>query len=527
MPMADNSLNIKEYNNKQALLFPASVGDYLKEDDLAHVIDEAVDQISLQSYYQKISPVGNPCYHPALMLKIWFYGYATKTFSSRKIEDKLHKDIAFIYLAGMQKPDHKTISEFRKNNCEEMKETFVEILQICHRLGMTKLGEISLDSQVMKANASAERSLTEKNLIKEREKLEKAVQQYLDTVSEVDAKDDSTHGVEKRGDELPTDIAKKQDRIRKMKEEIQKLKIAQQKLKEGELNKINLTDSDARFQKDKTRIVPGYRAEVAVDSQEQVIVAVDATNSQHDSSQLLPMIDTILENVEKLQLREGNDSGGEQGPIKLSADAGYNSGNNLKELETEPYKEKVDAYIPDNRVPDKERGAGHDLSSPFHRSKFHYDEKENCFICPEGNKLYREREKISKGIKYDSYRAKGAACRACSFFGQCTSSKSGRTIWFSKNQHFIDEMRTKLSSKEGREIYRKRKIIVEPVFGNISLNLGIRGLLLRGLRKIRGELSLICIVHNLIKIFIKLRKIGSTLREALINKRTLAPINAA
>lgn len=523
--MADDSLNIKEYNNKQALLFPPSVGDYLREDDLAHVIDDAVDQINLQPYYKKISPVGNPCYHPALMLKIWFYGYSTKTFSSRKIEDKLYKDVAFIYLAGMQKPDHKTISEFRKNNCEEMKETFVEILQICHRLGMTKLGEISLDSQVMKANASAERSLTEENLIKEKEKLEKAVQQYLDTVNEVDAKEDTIHGVENRGDELPQDIIKKKDRIRRMKEEIKKLKIAQQKLKEEELNKINLTDSDARFQKDKTKIIPGYRAEIAVDSQEQVIVAVDASNRANDSFQLLPMIDAILENVEKLKLRDGKDSSAGQEPIKLSADAGYNSGNNLKELEKQQYKEKIDAYIPDNRVPDKERGVGHDLSSPFHRSKFHYDEKENCFICPEGNKLSREREKTSKGIKYDSYRAKSSFCRACRFFGQCTSSKNGRTIWFSKNQHLIDAMRTKLSSKDGKEIYRKRKITVEPVFGNISFNLGIRAFLLRGLRKIKGELSLICIVHNLIKIYIKLRKIGSTLREFLNNKISFVPIN--
>lgn len=151
-------LNVRPYNNKELLLFPPSIGDYLREDDLAHVVDEAVEEIDLTPYYKKISEVGNPPYHPALMIKNWFYGYATKTFSSRKIEEKLYKDIAFIYLAGMQKPDFKAISEFRRKNLPELRNSFVEIVQICHRLGMTKLGEISLDSKVMKANASISRA---------------------------------------------------------------------------------------------------------------------------------------------------------------------------------------------------------------------------------------------------------------------------------------------------------------------------------------------------------------------------------
>src|SRR4030042_679884 len=144
-------LNVKPYTNKQLLLFPASIGDYLPEDDLAHVVDEAVEEIDLNPYYQKIPSVGNPSYHPALMIKLWFYGYATGTYSSRKIEEKLHKDIAFIYLASMQKPDFKAISEFRRKNIYELKDSFVDILQICHRLGLTRLGEISIDSKIIKA----------------------------------------------------------------------------------------------------------------------------------------------------------------------------------------------------------------------------------------------------------------------------------------------------------------------------------------------------------------------------------------
>jgi len=163
--MLNNSLNVRYYNNKELLLFPLSIGDYLRKDDLAHVVDEAVEEIDLTPYYKKNSDVGNPPYHPKLMIKIWFYGYCVKTYSSRKIEEKLYKDVAFIYLVGMQKPDFKAISEFRRKNLTELRNSFVDILQICHRLGMTKLGDISIGSKVMKANASADKTYDEKALI--------------------------------------------------------------------------------------------------------------------------------------------------------------------------------------------------------------------------------------------------------------------------------------------------------------------------------------------------------------------------
>lgn len=293
------NLNIRPYNNKELLLFPASVGDYLSKDDLAHVIDEAVDEIDLGPYYNKISDVGNPPYHPALMIKIWFYGYATKTYSSRKIEEKLYKDVAFIYLAGMQKPDFKAISEFRRKNLSELRNSFVDILQICHRLGMTKLGEISIDSKAMKANASVASTYNEKQLIKEREEIQKAIKEYLEKVNQTDLEEDQKYGPDKRGNELPEDIRKKEDRLKKMKQIVEQLKQTQKRLKNSGKKKINLTDSEAQFQKDKLRKILGYRARVAVDSKEQVIVTNDVTNEQNDRHQLVPMAEKILENVKK------------------------------------------------------------------------------------------------------------------------------------------------------------------------------------------------------------------------------------
>src|SRR3972149_1910784 len=377
--MSKNLLNVRAYNNKELLLFPASVGDYLPKGHLAHVVDEAVEELDLNCLYKKIAPVGNQAYHPALMVKIWFYGYATRTYSSRKIEEKLNTDVAFIYLAGMQKPDFRTISDFRKNNIEQLKELFIKIVQLCHRLGMIKLGEIALDSKVMKANASIDRTYTEKELIKEQEVIKQAIKEYLERSSQVDEQEDEIYGLDKRGNELPKDIQDKQERIKKMKEILKQLEQAQNKLKESGKEKINLTDEDARIQKTKSGKFSGYRCQTVVDSKEQVIIANDVTNEQNDIGQLIPMVDKALENIREIE-PDRLCSNSPQEKIKLLADSGYGSVKNLNEIEKEQYADKIESYIPDpnNEHTDKY----HKQDSKFHKSKFIYNRQDDSFICP-------------------------------------------------------------------------------------------------------------------------------------------------
>lgn len=513
-----SKLNVRHYNNKEPLLFPPSISDFLPKDDLAHVVDEAVEEIDLTPYCRKLPSVGNPSYYPAMMIKLWFYGYATQTYSSRKIENKLSKDIAFIYLAGMQKPDFKTISEFRRKNIKELRNSFVEILQICHRLGMTRLGEISLDSKVMKANASASETYNEEELQKEREIMEKAIGEYLDEANRVDNEEDMKFGSEKRGNELPEEISRKEERIKKMKEVVKRLKMAKRKLKAEGKEKINLTDNDAQFQKNKAGVISGYRGQVAVDSENQVVVANDVTSKQNDAPYLIPMVDQILENVTLIQ---GEEREGIKEPIKVCADAGYSSGSNLSELEKKRYKNKIDPYIPQTKSKDKERGKGYDVSSTFHRSKFKYNKRENSFICPCGKELRYTGQSQKDGVKYSVYR-NYCDCKVCEYFGKCTTNKNGRFIWVSEHQPLIDKMKKKLKSKEGKKVYGKRKAVVEPAIGNMSYNLGFREFLLRGIEKVRGEYSLICTAHNLLKIRTFLKKYGVSLKEMLIYKEILA-----
>jgi len=515
------NLNVRPYNNKEQLLFPPSIGDYLSKEHLAHIVDETVEEIDLEPYYKNISNVGNPPYHPALMIKTWFYGYATKVYSSRKIEEKIHTDVAFIYLAGMQKPDFKTIAEFRRKNLPELKNSFVDILQICNRLGMTQLGNISIDSKVMKANASADRTYTEKELIEEQKELEKAIQEYLEKANQTDLEEDQKYGLDKRGNELPKNIRDKEQRIKKMKQIVEQLKQAQEKLKSSHKEKINLTDNDAQFQKDKSKKTLGYRAHITVDSKEQIIVANDVTNEQSDQSQLTPMIDETIKNVDQLKnsSKVESHSNNQQDKIKIITDSGYSSGKNFAELEKEEYKNKIDPYIPDQLYQAKERGK---KNLPFDKDKFIYDETNGKFICPEGNRLHYIGNTTGGGEQIVRvYHCND--CKGCKYFGQCTTSPKGRKIEVSENEPLIKKMREKLSTPEGKVIYGIRKITAEPVFGNLSQNLGFREFLLRGQHKVKGEFSLMCSAHNLLKIARFVRELGFTLKEVLI-MRNLSPV---
>jgi len=200
------SLNVRNYNNKEMLLFPASIGDYLPKDHLAWVIDEIVDQLDLSCLYVKVPSVGNRSYHPKMMLKILFYGYATSTFSSRKIKKELESDVAFIFLSGMQKPDFRTISDFRKNNLKELAEIFVQIVRLCRELGLVELGHIALDSTVIKASANRDQSYDSEQLTKEEQKLHIRIQELLDVAEKVDAQENNLYGPDVCGDELPKDL---------------------------------------------------------------------------------------------------------------------------------------------------------------------------------------------------------------------------------------------------------------------------------------------------------------------------------
>ncbi len=490
------TLNVRNYNNKEMLLFPASIGDYLPKGHLSWVIDEVVDQLDLTCLYRKVPIVGNPSYHPKMMLKVLFYGYATSRFSSRKIAQSLESDVAFIFLSGMQKPDFRTISGFRKNNAEELSEIFVQIVRLSREMGLIELGHISLDSTVIKASAHRDNFYDRDRLDEEEQK----IKGLLSIAKEIDDKEDKLYGSQLRGDELPKGLLTPSKRLEKIKE-------AKKNIEVKSLKEINLTDPDATFQRQKEGIVrPGYRAEVSVDAKSQVIIACDVINKRTDYDELIPLIEQAEENLPEMAAKES---------IVVSADSGYSSMERLKELES---KEYIDAYIPDAKYQGKERGKKIDEDLPFHKKHFIYNSEKDIYVCPNKEELtFRRRRREKSGAMCSIYRCRHR--RKCRYFGICTTNSYGREIRLYDNADVLYRMRQKLDTLEGKKIYQKRKAIVEPVFGNIKHNLRFREFLLRGLNKVKAEFRLIAIVHNI-------GKIAKVLRQQASCKAELMPLPA-
>lgn len=472
--------NLRPYCQSQRLLFPPNLREVIADDDLCLVVDEVVNLLDLSALYAKVPSEGNLSYHPKMMLKIVVYAYASGIFSSRKIAKALGENVAFIYLAAWQRPDFRTINNFRKNNLSELDDLFVQIVRICQKLKMVKLGHISIDSSRFKANAADRRSYDRKRIARE-------IKRLLDQAEEADQKEDAQFGPENSGDELPKEIRDRNRRIEKLKE-------IKKQLDQEDKEKLNATDADAVFMKTTAGIKTAYNAQAAVDEHQQVIIAADVTNQSYDVDHLLPMVDQAQENTAS-SLRV------------LSADAGYSSADNLERLEAR----NIDAYIPDDQYQSRLRGK---KVARFDKDNFGYDPRRDVFICPEGKQLpfvYRQRRN-DKGA-YLIYQCSGGS--ECGHWGQCTTNKKGRTVCRRDIDEKIKQMRLKLDSKLGKAIYAKRKVVVEPVFGQIKAVQGFTDFKLRGLKKVNAEFKLVAIAHNVRKISKYIHKKGINLAAKL------------
>ena len=456
--------NVRPYRQKQSLLFPPNLQDFIEDNDLCMVIDDVVNSLDLSCLYRKVSTEGNMAYHPKMMLKVLFYAYASGIFSSRNIAKALGENVAFIFLAAWQRPNFRTINSFRKNNLEEIRNLFGQIICLCQELKMVKLGHISIDGSKFKANAADRRSYDQKRVDKE-------VKHLLDKADEVDREEDDLYGPDDSGDELP-------EEIRDRKKRLEKLKQIKKKLGEQDRQKVNATDPDAVFMKTKFGIKTSYNVQACVDEDSQIIIAANVTNQPNDDEQLIPILEQAKDNTK-----------GQIGIV--TADAGYGNASNLEALE--PHQ--VDAYIPDDTYQSRRRGKP---LGPFDKDSFIYDPEQDVFICPEGNLLTYWHTRHEKKGDYRVYRYK--KCNQCPHFGQCTKSKAGRSVWRRQVDEKVKAMREKLDTDAGRKIYAKRKHIIEPVFGQIKAAMQFTGFHLRGLPKVDAEFVIVSIAHNLRKI---------------------------
>ena len=321
------------YDPDQQLLLPAALQEWLPDDHLAYFISDVVDQLDLSSITARYEGErrGGPPYHPRMMVKVLLYGYCVGVASSRRIAQRLHEDIAFRVLAANNTPDFRTISDFRKDHLGALSGLFLQVLAFCQRAGLVKLGHVALDGAKVRANASRHKAMSYKRMKEKEAQLAAEVAGLLRRAQEVDEEEDRRYGKDKRGDELPEELAFREGRLEKTREAMAALEAEAQAAAEAE-GKEHLGVPDDKAQRNFTdaesRIMPGpggrdflqaYNCQAVVDHAHQVIVAARATNQSSDKQQAAAMMQETIDNVGAV-------------PREVSADAGYYSAKAVDDL---------------------------------------------------------------------------------------------------------------------------------------------------------------------------------------------------
>jgi transposase len=447
------SKTYRPWEPTQSWLLPPSPQDWLDEGDLVYFLLDTVMELDLSAITSKYEQEGRgyPPYHPRMMVTLLLYAYCRGIFSSRRIQQACEERVTFRVIVGHDIPNFRTISDFRKLHLQELQGLFVQVLRLCQEAGLVKLGHVSLDGTKIKANASRHKAMSYQRMQQEEKRLQQEIRELLQQAESVDAEEDQRYGPDRRGDELPEELARRQTRLKRIRQakralEAQAKEVAQAERQRREQQEedqdakprrgrkaqpvsekpddnkqYNFTDPESGIMKANNK---GWdqcgNAQAVVDEEEQVIIACDVTNAPNDKQQAQPLLSQAQENV-----------GADKSLDKASMDSGYFSEANVGWLE----EHGIDGYVATGRIQHGERVS----AAPRGR--------------PPDNLTVKEK------------------------------------------------MARKLRTQKGRQTYAKRKSIVEPVFGQIKRARGFVQFSLRGLAKMRGEWAMVCLTHNLLKLF--------------------------
>jgi transposase len=326
------------------LLMPPALADWVPEDHLARFVSDVVETLDLTAIEDTYAEErGYPPYHPRMMVKVLLYGYATGTYSSRKIARRLVEDVAVRFLAAGNQPDFRTLSDFRKRHSAALAGLFTQVLRLCRRAGLIKLGQVAIDGTRIKANASKHKAMSYGRMGEKEAALQAEIAELLRRAEQADRDEDGRYGADRRGDELPAELARRESRLQKIQEakaalEAEAREQARQAGKDPEQAtpapkaQRNFTDPESKIQKTADGYIQGYNAQAAVDAHAQVIVAQDVTPMAADVGELLPQVTAIGRTLQ-------------QRPAQVLADAGYCSDDNLRILA----RKRIDAYIATGR----------------------------------------------------------------------------------------------------------------------------------------------------------------------------------
>jgi transposase len=342
----------RPYVPEQDLLLPPSLRDWLPEDHLAYFVSDLIDQLDLSAItaVYEDEERGYPPYHPVMLTKVLVYGYCVGVFSSRRIQRRLLEDIPFRVLAAGNEPDFRTIADFRKTHLTALQGLFEQVLQMARELGAVRVGRVALDGSKVKANASKHKAMSYDRMGEKQRQLRQEVKQLLAQAEAADAAEDAAYGADRRGDELPADLQRRESRLKRIREakRVLEARAKDEAAATGEpadtakpdpKAQYNFTDPESRIMKGSDGFVQAYNTQIAVDEQ-QLIVGQAVTQETNDKRQLMPMI-TIIEEQSGVT------------PTHLLADAGYCSDENLAAIAATP----IDAYISTRKQKHGERPA--------------------------------------------------------------------------------------------------------------------------------------------------------------------------
>jgi transposase len=340
----------RPYYPDAELLLPPSLRDWLPENHLAYFVSDVVDNLDLTAMDAVYGNEkrGQPPYNPQMMTKVLVYSYCVGVFSSRRIERRLGEDIAFRVLAAGNAPNFRTISDFRKIHLKTLEGLFEQVLKIALETGAMKIGRVALDGTKVKANASKHKAMSYDRMQEKEKQLRAEVKQLLEQAEAADAEEDSRYGKDLRGDELPSELQRRQTRLNKIREAKRALEARARDKAAAEgaeaeqarpknKDQYNFTDPESRIMMGPDGFVQAYNAQAAVEPGRQLIVGQAVTAAANDKEQLLPMIETV-------ERQSG------QRPEQVLADSGYCSEKNLQQLDSDEDPERrVVGYIATER----------------------------------------------------------------------------------------------------------------------------------------------------------------------------------
>jgi len=449
----------------------SSLDDLVSPNHPVRIIDMIVDSIlssnKARFNRERESEAGRPFYRDSVHIKLYLYGYFNGISSSRKLEVETYRNKEVIWLLGGLTPDHWTISNYRKENSDDIKYVTKKFREFLKDNGYIKLKTVAIDGSKVKANTNRDMLTAEKIEVK-LEGTDKKIEEYLNKLSEADLRDDLI-------DELGTDEneginSRYLEKIVQLQKQVEELRKQKETLEKEHRNYISASDPEARLMKSRDGKIPAYNVQIAVDEENRMIADSEVVTDEADNEMLLEMIESIKEELGEV-------------PEEVIADSGYNKPDLIEEIEK---KEKgIRIYVSQPQtLKDKEE------------IKFEYDEEKDEYKCSEGKRLVlKQKNKLKRNSLTNVYR--GIECEACPIRSQCTGSKKGRMVYRYINQKWRDEYKTKMRSKLGKEKTAIRKTIVEHPFGTIKYLMGKIPLLLRGLKKVSTEINLYTTVYNL------------------------------